>query len=141
MRFFSPAGAVAALALSAPSFFPTPAAAIQLDPTNADNVRDAAKNVATVLWSMYANSENKVLSGIPGLLTYPPYYWWQAGAMFGQLIDYWYYTNDTTWNDMIREGVVHQMGEQKNYVCLNIFLKPATSIFQRAQGCNGNQGA
>jgi len=27
----------------------------------------------------------------PGLLP-GPYYWWEAGAMWGSLIDYWYCT-------------------------------------------------
>ena len=64
---------------------------------------------------MYANVNNnggvQVISGIPGLLTYPPYYWWEAGAMFGQLIDYWYYTNDSTYNDMVRDGIMFQIGD------------------------------
>lgn len=98
------------------SVFVAPASAIDLDPTNPDSVRTAAKDVAQVLWSMYATPDNKVISGIDGLLTYPPYYWWQAGAMFGQLIDYWYYTNDSTYNDMIRTGLIHQAGELWDYV-------------------------
>jgi len=27
--------------------------------------------------------------GTPGMLP-GPYYWWEAGAMWGSLIDYWY---------------------------------------------------
>ncbi|KAF2634503.1 glycosyl hydrolase family 76 protein [Massarina eburnea CBS 473.64] len=85
-----------------------------------DQVRSAAKNVAQVLVSMYADTQTgTILSGIPGLLKYPPYYWWEAGAMFGQLIDYWYYTGDTQWNDLIREGIVHQIGEGRNFMPAN----------------------
>jgi hypothetical protein len=68
---------------------------------------------------MYATvngDHTKVISGIPGLLTYPPYYWWEAGAMFGQLIDYWYYTNDSTYNNMVRDGILFQIGDQMNLV-------------------------
>ncbi|KAF2015654.1 glycoside hydrolase family 76 protein [Aaosphaeria arxii CBS 175.79] len=72
---------------------------------------------------MYAtiDSDGSVhpLSGIPGLLTYPPYYWWEAGAMFGQLIDYWYYTNDSTYNDMVRDGLLHQIGDSANLMPAN----------------------
>ena len=70
--------------------------------------------------SNYAVKENggwKVLGGYPGVL-YPPYYWWQAGAMFGQLIDYWYYTNDSSYNDMIRDGLIHQAGENWDFVSI-----------------------
>ncbi|KAK0628176.1 glycosyl hydrolase family 76-domain-containing protein [Bombardia bombarda] len=47
--------------------------------------------------------------GIPGLLP-PPYYWWEAGALMGALVDYWYYTGDTTWNNITQEGLLHQVG-------------------------------
>lgn len=65
------------------------------------------------------NSSGAILSGIPGLLTYPPYYWWEAGAMFGQMIEYWYYTNDTTYNDIVTAGLLFQVGPQANYVRSN----------------------
>ena len=44
---------------------------------------------------------------VPGNLP-DPYYWWEAGAMFGSLIEYWYYTGDTTWNDMTKQAILHQ---------------------------------
>ena len=65
------------------------------------------------------NANGTILSGIPGLLTYPPYYWWEAGAMFGQMIEYWYYTNDTTYNDLVTAGLLFQVGPQANYVRSN----------------------
>jgi mannan endo-1,6-alpha-mannosidase len=116
MRPFRSTAALCAFSLLSFNIFPL-ASAIDLDPTQPDQVRSAAKNVAEVLISMYSDTQTgTILSGIPGLLTYPPYYWWEAGAMFGQLIDYWYYTGDSQWNDLIREGIVHQMGEGSNYV-------------------------
>lgn len=118
MKLFRAAQACTAVSLLATNLCSLPASAIDLDPTNPDSVKSAAKDVAQVLWSMYATDDNKVISGIQGLLTYPPYYWWQAGAMFGQLIDYWYYTNDSTYNDMIRDGLIHQAGENWDFVSL-----------------------
>jgi hypothetical protein len=56
-----------------------------------------------------------VLGGYPGVL-YPPYYWWLAGAMFGTLLDYWRYTGDDQYNDMMREGMIHQFGEKLDLV-------------------------
>ncbi|KAE8420298.1 glycosyl hydrolase family 76-domain-containing protein [Aspergillus pseudocaelatus] len=47
--------------------------------------------------------------GTPGVLP-PPYYWWEAGAMFNALIDYWYYTGDDRWNDMIMQAMIWQAG-------------------------------
>lgn len=64
-------------------------------------------------------STGAVISGIPGLLTYPPYYWWEAGAMFGQMVDYWYYTGDDTYNDIVKAGMLFQVGNSRDFVrCL-----------------------
>jgi hypothetical protein len=38
--------------------------------------------------------------------------------MFGQLIDYWYYTNDTTYNQLVMDGIQAQIGIDKNFVRL-----------------------
>ncbi|KAL2263626.1 hypothetical protein VTK26DRAFT_5889 [Humicola hyalothermophila] len=52
---------------------------------------------------------------IPGLLP-APYYWWEAGALMGALIDYWYYTGDTQWNDIVEEGLLFQAGPNNDYM-------------------------
>lgn len=54
----------------------------------------------------------------PGYLP-DPYYWWEAGAMMGSLIDYWYYTNDTTYNDLVEQALVHQAGDDRDYMPKN----------------------
>ena len=66
------------------------------------------------------------LSGqIPGLLPGPPpnpnitnegYYWWEAGGMWGALIDYWYYTGDPTYNAVVSQGLLFQVGSDANYL-------------------------
>ena len=35
-----------------------------------------------------------------------PYYWWEAGAMFGGLVDYWAYTGDETYADEVGQAIV-----------------------------------
>ncbi|KAF2656440.1 glycoside hydrolase family 76 protein [Lophiostoma macrostomum CBS 122681] len=120
MKSFSPIRALTTLCVLGRNVLP--AQAIDLNPDDPSSIRSAAKSVAEGLVGMYANingDQTNVLSGIPGLLTYPPYYWWEAGAMFGQLIDYWYYTNDSTYNDMVREGMLFQIGDQMNYMPAN----------------------
>ena len=52
--------------------------------------------------------------GTPGILP-QPYYWWEAGAMFGSLIDYWYYTGDTTYNNITTQAMLFQVGTNDNY--------------------------
>ena len=45
-----------------------------------------------------------------------PYYWWEAGAMFGALIDYWFYTADDTWNNITMQGMMHQVSPTENFM-------------------------
>jgi len=61
---------------------------------------------------------------IPGLLpgglactTSNPsvYCWWEAGAMFGALINYWTYTNDTTYNPVVSQALQFQRGPDNNF--------------------------
>jgi mannan endo-1,6-alpha-mannosidase len=66
------------------------------------------------------------LSGqTPGILPGPPstpailnagYFWWEAGAMWGSLMDYWYYTGDTTYNDVTIQGMLFQTGPNDDYL-------------------------
>ncbi len=45
-----------------------------------------------------------------------PYYWWEAGAMFGQLIEYWFYTGDTQYNDVTTQGLMSQIGPKRDFM-------------------------
>ncbi|EAQ89901.1 hypothetical protein CHGG_06520 [Chaetomium globosum CBS 148.51] len=62
--------------------------------------------------SLYTGND---LGGVPGLLP-KPYYWWEAGALMGSLVDYWYYTGDTRWNDVAEEGLLFQVGPNNDYM-------------------------
>lgn len=59
---------------------------------------------------------------IPGTLPGPPssglgpYYWWESGAMMGTYIDYWHLTNDSTYNDVVTQGMLFQVGPNFNYM-------------------------
>jgi mannan endo-1,6-alpha-mannosidase len=52
---------------------------------------------------------------IPGILP-QPYYWWEAGAMFGILVDYWYYTGHTEYNDVTMQALQFQVGPNNDYM-------------------------
>jgi mannan endo-1,6-alpha-mannosidase len=54
----------------------------------------------------------------PGLLV-PPYFWWEAGGMFMTMIDYWHYTGDTTYNDVVEQGLLFQTGPDNDYMPAN----------------------
>jgi len=64
------------------------------------------------MMSYYKGNETGMAQG----LLPDPYYWWEAGAMFGQMIDYWYYTGDTTYNAVVTQGMVSQIGPTNDYM-------------------------
>jgi mannan endo-1,6-alpha-mannosidase len=45
-----------------------------------------------------------------------PYYWWEAGAMWGAMIDYWHTTKDTSYNDVTYQALVSQVGPLYDYM-------------------------
>lgn len=45
-----------------------------------------------------------------------PYYWWEAGAMFAEMIEYWFYSGDTTYNDVVTQGLLAQVGPNNDYM-------------------------
>ncbi|KAA8628097.1 hypothetical protein SMACR_05476 [Sordaria macrospora] len=88
------------------------AAGYDLDLSSIDSLKHAASFMAQDMMSFYSGDKP---GGIPGLLP-QPYYWWEAGALMGSLIDYWYYTGDTQWNDLIQQGLLFQAGPNSDYM-------------------------
>jgi mannan endo-1,6-alpha-mannosidase len=41
---------------------------------------------------------------------------WEAGALMGALIDYWYYTGDTKYNNLTEQGLLFQTGPYNDYM-------------------------
>ncbi|OMP86218.1 Mannan endo-1,6-alpha-mannosidase DCW1 [Diplodia seriata] len=80
-----------------------------------DSVKQGIAAVAKGMTSYYTGYRP---GDVPGNLP-DPYYWWEAGAMFGALVDYWYYTGDDQFNKMTTQALVHQMGEDADYMPAN----------------------
>lgn len=55
---------------------------------------------------------------VPGNLP-NPYFWWECGAMFGSMVDYWYYTNDTSYVNVTTQALLAQVGDDDNYMPTN----------------------
>jgi mannan endo-1,6-alpha-mannosidase len=45
-----------------------------------------------------------------------PYYWWEAGAMWGALLDYYHYTGDPTYNNVTTQALLSQVGPNWDYM-------------------------
>ena len=77
-----------------------------------ESIKDAASTVAHNLMSFYKGNE----SGMPQGLLPEPYYWWLAGAMFGQMVEYWFYTGDETYNPVVTQAMLAQVGPKNDYM-------------------------
>ncbi|RMZ86223.1 hypothetical protein DV737_g151, partial [Chaetothyriales sp. CBS 132003] len=87
-------------------------AAVTLDLSSTDSIKSAAKTIATGMMNYYTGMNP---GDTPGNLP-DPYYWWEAGAMFGAMVDYWYFTGDTTWNEITTQALLHQVGPDNDYM-------------------------
>ncbi|KAL5606370.1 hypothetical protein BROUX41_002787 [Berkeleyomyces rouxiae] len=87
-------------------------AAYDLQPDDSSNIKSVAKDMAADMMQFYADVK---VPGVPGDLR-PPYYWWEAGALMGVLIDYWKLTGDETYNQDVIDGLSHQTGRYNDYM-------------------------
>ncbi|CAI6097604.1 unnamed protein product [Clonostachys chloroleuca] len=89
----------------------------------ADNIKQAA---STVAWDMLQYYHGNESGNVPGILPGPPpagdYYWWEGGAMWGTLLDYWALTGDETYNSLISQALLFQVGDHADYMPLNYTL-------------------
>jgi mannan endo-1,6-alpha-mannosidase len=86
--------------------------ALELNVDDAASIQRAASQVAHGMMDYYKGNES---GQTPGILP-PPYYWWEAGAMFGALIDYWRYTGDSTYNDVTSEAMLKQASPTRDFM-------------------------
>ncbi|KAF1984924.1 glycoside hydrolase family 76 protein [Aulographum hederae CBS 113979] len=89
--------------------------AIELDISSTDSIKEAARITANGLMSYYTGYQPGHTEG----LLPDPYYWWEAGAMFGQMIDYWSYTSDARYNTKVTSGILAQIGANADFMPSN----------------------
>lgn len=54
----------------------------------------------------------------PGILP-KPYYCWEGGGLFDTLIDYWHYTGDSSYNDLVTQALLFQRGDNNDFMPAN----------------------
>ncbi|KAL2269468.1 hypothetical protein VTJ83DRAFT_1652 [Remersonia thermophila] len=89
-----------------------PVGAYNLDLDSQASIVGVARSMAEDMMAFYSGDQP---GGTPGILP-DPYYWWEGGALMGALVDYWYYTGDARWNDAATQGLLHQVGPNKDYM-------------------------
>lgn len=80
-----------------------------------DSIKNASATLAYNLMSWYQNNQSDTAATAIGTLP-APLYWWEAGAVWGGMVDYWAYTNDTSYNPTISQALLAQVGPDNNYM-------------------------
>ncbi|PWY75264.1 glycosyl hydrolase family 76 protein [Aspergillus sclerotioniger CBS 115572] len=88
------------------------ATAIDLDITSQESIQNAAATVAYNTMSYYTGNQT---GQIPGYLNSS---WWEGGALFNTMIQYWYFTGDASNNPAVSQGLYFQRGND-NYMPSN----------------------
>ncbi|KAI2619018.1 mannan endo-1,6-alpha-mannosidase [Hypomontagnella submonticulosa] len=104
---------IAALGLASSGAY----AALEVNLDDPASIKKAAAQVAEDLLTFYHGDEPGM---VPGILPGPPpdgdYYWWQGGALWGTMIDYRHHTGDKTYDDMITQAMLFQVGPNEDYM-------------------------
>lgn len=79
---------------------------------NSASVKAAAGTIAFGLMKYYTGNNT---GDVPGNLP-DPYFWWEAGAMFGTMVDYWKLTGDETYNEVTIQAMLHQASETRDFM-------------------------
>ncbi|GMM44277.1 putative mannan endo-1,6-alpha-mannosidase [Pichia kluyveri] len=88
---------------------------LDLEVGDKDSVCDAATLLIEGIMDYY---EGIRPGGTVGMFQ-APYYWWEAGEIFGGMIDTWAWCNNDTYEQMIYNALMHQKGSQNNYIPAN----------------------
>ena len=79
------------------------------------SIKNATSVVAKNVLSYYHGTDPGQIIGIFG----EPYLWWEAGAVWGSLIDYWNYTGDAQYVGLVQQALLWQVGPNKDYMVPN----------------------
>lgn len=77
-----------------------------------DSVKSASSSLASGMVNYYNGNDS---TGIPGVLP-SPYYWWEGGALFSTLLQYWQLTEDNQYNDLVSQALVFQQGPNGDFM-------------------------
>ncbi|CCH62544.1 hypothetical protein TBLA_0H02600 [Henningerozyma blattae CBS 6284] len=89
--------------------------AVSLNLNDSSSLDNAAALVAYGLMDYYNGNQYGQTIGMFS----DPYYWWEAGGAWGCMLDYWYYMQNDTYNDVIYEALQYQTGDDNDYIPLN----------------------
>lgn len=84
------------------------------------NINDisSVRNVAgTLAWELMAWYTGNVTNTPTTIAVFPePYYWWEAGAAWGAMLDYSHYTGDSSYDAVISQALLSQVGPKFDFM-------------------------
>ncbi|KAI1209880.1 glycoside hydrolase family 76 protein [Annulohypoxylon truncatum] len=84
------------------------------------NINDTSsiRSVASTLaWELMAWYSGNVTNTPTTIAVFPePYYWWEAGAAWGAMLDYSHYTGDSSYDDVISQALLSQVGPKFDFM-------------------------
>jgi mannan endo-1,6-alpha-mannosidase len=80
---------------------------------------DILKSVSALAEELISYYEGDELGNVPGLLPEDKYFFWESGLFMTSFIDYWRITGDDTYNEPVREGILWQTGDKKDFMPAN----------------------
>ncbi|TVY56329.1 Mannan endo-1,6-alpha-mannosidase DCW1 [Lachnellula cervina] len=91
------------------------ASGIALDVKNQSSIISATHTIAQDVMSYYTGQTDSTSLGVLP----KPYYWWEAGALWGTMISYWHYTNDSTYVSEVGLAILSQAGPNNDFIMAN----------------------
>ena len=88
--------------------------AVDLDPDSDASIKAATRQYAFGLMSYYKGNESGLSKEDIGVFPKPPYYWWEAGAAWGGMIEYTRFTDDTSYVGTLHQALVTNYGPDNN---------------------------
>ncbi|RSL67780.1 hypothetical protein CEP54_003110 [Fusarium duplospermum] len=110
MKLWALAG-LASLAAAANKTAPS-----SLDINDTDSIKDVAASIAYDTMTYYSGNTSTVPKDLGDLQD--PYYWWVAGALWGVMLDYYHFTGDPSYNDVIIQALLAptNLGPEHDYM-------------------------
>lgn len=107
------------------------AAGLTLSVDDSASIKAGAATVANGLMKLYVNNATDTTPILVGTFD-KPIYWWEAGAVWGGLIDYWSYTGDASYVDTVTQALLAQKGPANDFMNTE-WEKELVSAFQLSE--------
>ncbi|AAS53901.2 AFR530Wp [Eremothecium gossypii ATCC 10895] len=89
--------------------------ALDLDLSSREDVCHFTNEIQKGIMDYYWGSK---YGGIVGMFQ-PPYYWWEAGEVFGGMLENWYLCDNQEYESVLRESMIAQTGDKFDYIPAN----------------------